>query len=176
MRNLQWPKKTRHQKIQKNQVNRKRFFTEPLFVRFGYVSVRLNLHLPMSDSIKHECGIALIRLRKPLIFYLKKYGTALYGLNKLYLLMEKQHNRGQDGAGVVTISMDPPPGKPYMSRERSNSSRPIADIFQSVYAPFRELELRKPEKLKDVEFLKANMKCMGEVLLGHLRYGTHGED
>src|SRR5262245_24744956 len=130
----------------------------------------------MSDVIKHECGVALIRLRKPLEFYHKKYGTPLYGLNKLYLLMEKQHNRGQDGAGVAAITFDPKPGKPYIHRERSNSSKPIADVFHSVFAPYQDLEKNSPEKLKDTEWLKANMKFLGEVLLGHLRYGTHGKN
>ncbi|HXH18850.1 MAG TPA: hypothetical protein VNJ07_07170, partial [Chitinophagales bacterium] len=130
----------------------------------------------MSEVIKHECGVALLRLRKPLEFYHKKYGTALYGLNKLYLLMEKQHNRGQDGAGVATIKLNPEPGRSYIHRERSNSSSPIADIFQTIYAPFRELETTHPEKLQDVNWLKAEMRFMGEVLLGHLRYGTHGKN
>ena len=93
----------------------------------------------MSDNIKHECGIVLIRLRKPLEFYLEKYGTALYGLNKLYLLMQKQHNRGQDGAGIATIKIDPKPGTRYISRRRSNSSQPIGDIFKRVYKPYREI-------------------------------------
>ncbi len=130
----------------------------------------------MSDVIKHECGVALIRLRKPLEFYQKKYGTLLYGLNKLYLLMEKQHNRGQDGAGVAAITIDQKPGHPYIHRERSNSSKPIADIFQAVFAPFIELEKNNPEKLNDLPWMKDNMKFVGEVLLGHLRYGTHGKN
>ncbi len=130
----------------------------------------------MSDVIKHECGIALIRLLKPLEYYTEKYGTPLYGLNKLYLLMEKQHNRGQDGAGVATISMDIQPGFPYISRERSNSSKPIADIFLNIYAPYRELEKTNPDRLNDVQWLKRNMKFAGEVLLGHLRYGTHSKN
>ncbi len=130
----------------------------------------------MSDVIKHECGVALIRLRKPLEFYSKKYGTPLYGLNKLYLLMEKQHNRGQDGAGVAAITIDQKPGHSYISRERSNSSRPIADIFQAIFTPFRELEKDNPERLNDIDWLKNNTKFAGEALLGHLRYGTHGRN
>lgn len=130
----------------------------------------------MSDAIKHECGVALIRLRKPLEFYLKKYGTALYGINKLYLLMEKQHNRGQDGAGMAVISFNPKAGQPYIHRERSNSSKPIIDVFHAVLNPFAELEKTRPERLHDVQWLKDNMKFAGEVLLGHLRYGTHGKN
>lgn len=130
----------------------------------------------MSDVIKHECGVALIRLRKPLEFYRKKYGTPLYGLNKLYLLMEKQHNRGQDGAGVAAITFDPKPGRSFIHRERSNSSKPIADIFHTVFTPFRELENTHGEKLHDIAWLKDNMRFMGEALLGHLRYGTHGKN
>ncbi|MDZ4845617.1 MAG: amidophosphoribosyltransferase [Chitinophagales bacterium] len=130
----------------------------------------------MSDAIKHECGVALIRLLKPLEFYQKKYGTLLYGLNKLYLLMEKQHNRGQDGAGIAAITLDQKPGHPYIHRERSNSSKPIADVFHAVLAPLVELEKNNPEKSHDLPWLKDNMKFVGEVLLGHLRYGTHGKN
>lgn len=130
----------------------------------------------MSDSIKHECGIALIRLLKPLDYYQEKYGTALYGLSKLYLLMEKQHNRGHDGAGIASIKFDPPPGHRYISRKRSNSNQPIKDIFQEVFEPFHQLAKTDPEKLKDPEWLKLNMKYLGEVMMGHLRYGTHGKN
>ncbi len=128
----------------------------------------------MSDPIKHECGVVMIRLRKPLEFYQKKYGTALYGLNKLYLLMEKQHNRGQDGAGVATIKLDVDPGNRYISRYRSNSSKPIKEIFDKINMKFWELSETKPDKLKDPEWLKANVSFVGELLLGHLRYGTFG--
>jgi amidophosphoribosyltransferase len=128
----------------------------------------------MSDPIKHECGIVMIRLRKPLEYYQKKYGTALYGLNKLYLLMEKQHNRGQDGAGVATIKLDVDPGNRYISRNRSNSSKPIKDIFDKINSKFQEIEKNDPEKLKDPEWLKANVSFVAELLLGHLRYGTFG--
>ncbi|MCJ8210134.1 amidophosphoribosyltransferase [Mucilaginibacter sp. RS28] len=130
----------------------------------------------MSDQIKHECGVAFIRLLKPLSYYQKKYGTALYGLNKLYLLMEKQHNRGQDGAGVATIKLDVDPGKRYISRHRSMASNAVADIFEYIQKKFAEVERDFPEKLKDADWLKENMSFTGEVLLGHLRYGTHGKN
>lgn len=128
----------------------------------------------MSDPIKHECGVVLIRLRKPVEYYQEKYGTSLYGLNKLYLLMEKQHNRGQDGAGVATVKLDVEPGKRYISRYRSNSSQPIKDVFSKINSKFQELEKEDPEKLKDAQWLKNNVSFTGEVLLGHLRYGTFG--
>ncbi|MCB0760216.1 MAG: amidophosphoribosyltransferase [Flavobacteriales bacterium] len=127
----------------------------------------------MSDAIKHECGIALLRLKKPLSYYRDKYGTSFYGLNKMYLLMEKQHNRGQDGAGLANIKLDVQPGKRYISRVRSNHSTPIKDIFARVMGRFQELE-DQPEKLADVQFLKENYGFTGEVFLGHLRYGTFG--
>jgi amidophosphoribosyltransferase len=130
----------------------------------------------MSDQIKHECGVAFIRLLKPLSFYQEKYGTALYGLNKLYLLMEKQHNRGQDGAGVATIKLDIEPGKRYISRHRSMASNAVADIFEYVQKKFADVEKVSPGKINDAEWLKQNVSFMGEVLLGHLRYGTHGKN
>ncbi|QQL48467.1 amidophosphoribosyltransferase [Mucilaginibacter ginkgonis] len=130
----------------------------------------------MSDQIKHECGVAFIRLLKPLSFYQKKYGTALYGLNKLYLLMEKQHNRGQDGAGVATIKLDVEPGKRYISRHRSMASNAVADIFEYISKKFAEVEKERPEKMQDADWLKEHMSFTGEVLLGHLRYGTHGKN
>lgn len=130
----------------------------------------------MSEPIKHECGIAVIRLLKPLEFYQEKYGTALYGLNKLYLLMEKQHNRGQDGVGVATIKLDPVPGNRYISRNRSNSNQPIKDVFKGIFEPFVELEKNDPDKMRDANWLKHNMKYIGEVMMGHLRYGTHGKN
>jgi amidophosphoribosyltransferase len=113
--------------------------------------------ISMSDAIKHECGIAVIRLLKPLDFYQKKYGNALYGLNKLYLLMEKQHNRGQDGAGVATIKLNPVPGYKYIDRIRSNSSQPIKEIFQKIYEPLQAIEEKDPGKLKDGQWLKNNV-------------------
>jgi amidophosphoribosyltransferase len=130
----------------------------------------------MSDQIKHECGVAFIRLLKPLSYYQQKYGTALYGLNKLYLLMEKQHNRGQDGAGVATIKLDVAPGKRYISRHRSMASNAVADIFEYIQKKFADVEKEYPEKMKDAEWLKENISFTGEVLLGHLRYGTHGKN
>lgn len=128
----------------------------------------------MSDPIKHECGVVLIRLRKPVEYYQEKYGTSLYGLNKLYLLMEKQHNRGQDGAGVAVVKLDIEPGKRYISRYRSNSNQPIKDVFTKINSKFQELEKEDPAKLKDAVWLKNNVSFTGEVLLGHLRYGTFG--
>lgn len=130
----------------------------------------------MSDQIKHECGVAFIRLLKPLSYYQKKYGTALYGLNKLYLLMEKQHNRGQDGAGVATIKLDIEPGKRYISRHRSMASNAVADIFEYIQKKFAEIQKETPEKMADTEWLKEHVSFTGEVLLGHLRYGTHGKN
>lgn len=128
----------------------------------------------MSDELKHECGIALLRLKQPLQFYTEKYGTAFYGLNKMYLLMEKEHNRGQDGAGLANIKLDVTPGKKYISRIRSNDQQPIRDVFSKVMSRFAELEKRQPEKLRDAAFLKENYAFTGEVFLGHLRYGTYG--
>jgi amidophosphoribosyltransferase len=130
----------------------------------------------MSDSIKHECGIAFIRLLKPLSYYQEKYGTALYGLNKLYLLMEKQHNRGQDGAGIATIKLDVKPGHRYISRYRSMAQNAVADIFGYVQNKFVDIQNETPELMQDAEWLKQNVSFIGEVLLGHLRYGTHGKN
>ena len=130
----------------------------------------------MSDQIKHECGIALIRLKKPLEYYIEKYSTAAYGLNMLYLLMEKQHNRGQDGAGVANIKLDMEPGDRYISRVRSNSSQPIKEIFEKINSRLAEVQEENPELLKDVNYLKKNVGFTGEVLLGHLRYGTFGRN
>ncbi|MBK9671755.1 MAG: class II glutamine amidotransferase [Bacteroidetes bacterium] len=130
----------------------------------------------MSDSIKHECGIALIRLRKPLNYYSDKYGTALYGLNKLYLLMEKQHNRGQDGAGVANIKLDTEPGSRYISRYRSNGSNAIKEIFEKINNRLAEAKQSNPVNFNDAEWLKKNVAFSGELLLGHLRYGTFGKN
>ena len=125
----------------------------------------------MSDQIKHECGLAMIRLLKPLEFYHEKYGTALYGLNTLQLLLQKQRNRGQDGAGLATIKLDSEPGNRYISRKRSNSPQYIKDLFEKVFLHFDNLS---NEQLNDPAWLKKNVPYTGELLLGHLRYGTHG--
>ena len=130
----------------------------------------------MSDIIKHECGIALIRLRKPLQYYIEKYGTPTYAVNKLYLLMEKQHNRGQDGAGVANIKIDVKPGSQYISRYRSITEQPIGDIFQKVTKKFRKVLKNKPQYYYDAQWLKDNVPFSGELWLGHLRYGTHGDN
>jgi len=130
----------------------------------------------MSDAIKHECGIALIRLRKPLDYYIKKYGTPLYGINNLYLLMEKQSNRGQDGAGVATIKFDVKPGTRYISRSRAVGSTAIKEIFEKINSKFEDVYLKKPEKFNDAAWLKENVAYTGELLLGHLRYGTFGSN
>ncbi|MFB2117621.1 amidophosphoribosyltransferase [Parapedobacter sp. 2B3] len=130
----------------------------------------------MSDAIKHECGIALVRLLKPLSYYQEKYGTALYGINKLYLLMEKQHNRGQDGAGIATIKLDVKPGSRYISRYRSMASNAVADIFEYVQRKFASVQRAYPDKYADSQWLKENVSFTGEVLMGHLRYGTHGKN
>lgn len=130
----------------------------------------------MSCPIKHECGIAMIRLLKPMEYYLAKYGTCLYGLNKLYLLMEKQHNRGQDGAGVATIKFGMKPGQKYLSRLRSNDQAPIKDIFDTIYAQIASESAGKSERLKDAIWLKEHTDFAGDVFLGHLRYGTFGKN
>ena len=128
----------------------------------------------MSELIKHECGIAMLRLLKPIEYYQKKYGTAFYGLNKMYLLMEKQHNRGQDGVGIANVKIDVAPGKRFISRKRSIAPNPIQDVFKNINQRFVDLEKTNPEKLKDPHWLKENMPFTGEVFLGHLRYGTFG--
>jgi len=130
----------------------------------------------MSDPIKHECGIALLRLKQPLQYYVDKYGTALYGLNKLHLLMEKQHNRGQDGAGVANIKFDMSPGERYISRYRSIDSKPIQDIFDYINQKFEAIGAINPDLLRDVDYLKKNAGFTGELFLGHLRYGTFGRN
>jgi len=130
----------------------------------------------MSDAIKHECGIALIRLRKPLEYYIEKYGTPLYAVNRLYVLMEKQTNRGQDGAGVANVKIDVPPGSRYISRYRSVENRPVVDIFKKINDKYLEVQKSNPEKMKDAAWLQKNIAFSGEVFLGHLRYGTHGRN
>ncbi|MBK6344511.1 MAG: amidophosphoribosyltransferase [Bacteroidales bacterium] len=130
----------------------------------------------MSEKIKHECGIAMVRLLKPLEYYLNKYGTSTWALNKLHLLMEKQHNRGQDGAGIACIKFDPHPGIKYINRHRSNSNTPIADVFRSAYGEINLLVSDHPQRLKDVQYLKHNAGFAGELFMGHLRYGTFGKN
>lgn len=126
----------------------------------------------MSDAIKHECGIALIRLRKPLSFYQEKYGSAFYGIEKMRLLLQKQRNRGQDGAGLATIKLDPNPGEKYISRKRSVASNYLDDLFDQIWYHFSNLK----EYQLDAKWLKNNKPYMGELLLGHLRYGTHSDN
>jgi amidophosphoribosyltransferase len=130
----------------------------------------------VSDSIHHECGIALVRLLKPLEYYLAKYGTAFYGLNKLHLLMQKQHNRGQDGAGVACLKFDLEPGNKYINRIRSNANAPIQEIFYKAGQQIRDIEERHPQYLTDIQYLKSNVDMLGELYLGHLRYGTYGKN
>lgn len=130
----------------------------------------------MSDSIKHECGLAFIRLRKSFSYYQQQYGTSLWGLNKLYLLMEKQHNRGQDGAGVVAVKLNTEPGYPFMNRIRSNAPQAIADIFHRIGEQINEFEKYNPGVRNHPGLLKGHIDFMGEILLGHLRYGTQGKN
>jgi len=127
----------------------------------------------MSDSILHECGIALIRLRKPLSYYIEKYGPT-YAINKMYILMEKQHNRGQDGAGIANIKIDQKPGFRFFSRYRSIKSQPVAHLFRKIGKKYQKAQKDGKEKFKDANWLKENVAFSGEVWLGHLRYGTHG--
>ena len=128
----------------------------------------------MSDALKHECGIALIRLKKPLEYYKEKYGTAFYGVNKMYLMMEKQHNRGQDGAGFASIKLDMEPGQRYISRVRSNKQLPIQDVFAQINDRINTSLKADPSLNDDVKRLKEEVPYIGEVLLGHVRYGTFG--
>lgn len=130
----------------------------------------------MSDALKHECGIALIRLRKPLEYYKEKYGTAFYGVNKMYLMMEKQHNRGQDGAGLASIKLDMHPGERYISRVRSIAQQPIQDIFSQINSRINQEFKDHPEYVEDVAAQKKHIPYVGELLLGHVRYGTFGKN
>ena len=130
----------------------------------------------MSDEIKHECGLAFIRLRKPFSYYQQKYNSALYGLNKLYLLMEKQHNRGQDGAGIATVKLNTEPGYPFMYRLRSSATQPIADLFSKIWEEIAEVQKYQPDIINHPGLMKGHINVMGEVLLGHLRYGTQGKN
>ena len=130
----------------------------------------------MSDDIKHECGLAFIRLRKSFSYYQKQYGTVLYGLNKLYLLMEKQHNRGQDGAGIAAVKLNTEPGYPFMHRMRSSGGQPLADLFALVGKEIEEVEKNQPDIINHPGLMKGHLNFLGEVLLGHLRYGTQGKN
>ncbi|SEP88174.1 amidophosphoribosyltransferase [Hyunsoonleella jejuensis] len=130
----------------------------------------------MSDALKHECGIALIRLKKPLEYYKEKYGSAFYGVNKMYLMMEKQHNRGQDGAGFASIKLDVKPGQRYISRVRSIAQQPIQDIFDQINERINNEFKNHPEYNDDVALQKKNIPYIGELLLGHVRYGTFGKN
>ncbi|MFO8066031.1 MAG: amidophosphoribosyltransferase [Bacteroidales bacterium] len=130
----------------------------------------------MSELLKHECGIVMLRLLKPLEYYLFKYGTALYGLDKLYLLMEKQHNRGQDGAGIGCIKFDTEPGSRYMYRIRSNDSNPLRDIFGQIHNELASCQNGNKERLNDAQWLKKHINLVGELYIGHLRYGTFGKN
>jgi len=129
----------------------------------------------MSDEIKHECGIAIVRLLKPLEYYQLKYGTWKYGLQKLYLLMEKQHNRGQDGAGIASVKLDLEPGNEYLHQIRSIEPSAIDDVFRTIYSHFNNNE-QQPDRISDPVWAKENIQFAGELLLGHLRYGTHGKN
>jgi amidophosphoribosyltransferase len=130
----------------------------------------------MSDALKHECGIALVRLLKPLEYYKEKYGTAFYGIQKMYLMMEKQHNRGQDGAGFASIKLDVEAGQRYISRVRSNHAQPIQDVFKQINERINEEMTSHPEYANDVAQQKANIPYIGELFLGHVRYGTFGKN
>ncbi|MDQ6755931.1 MAG: amidophosphoribosyltransferase [Bacteroidota bacterium] len=130
----------------------------------------------MSDEIKHECGLAFIRLRKPFSYYQQQYGSVMYGLNKLYLLMEKQHNRGQDGAGIATVKLNTEPGYPFLHRIRSSANQSIADIFSQIAKEINEIEKTHPDIKQHPGLMKGHVNFLGELLLGHLRYGTQGKN
>lgn len=147
-----------------------------IFVLKYNIQTTYNNTTTMSDAIKHECGIALLRLKKPLEFYKEKYGSAFYGVQKMYLLMEKQHNRGQDGAGFASIKFDVEPGERYISRVRSNKAQPIQDIFAQINERINEELTLHPEYNDDVQLQKDNIPYIGELFLGHVRYGTFGKN
>ena len=130
----------------------------------------------MSELIKHECGIAQLRLLKPLSYYKEKYGTVFYGINKMYLMLEKQHNRGQDGAGFASVKLNMEPGYRYISRYRSNAAQPIQDVFETINARINEELKQHPEYLEDVELQKKYLPYLGELMLSHVRYGTYGKN
>jgi amidophosphoribosyltransferase len=142
-------------------------------VKYGTLT---NTTPSMSDAIKHECGIALVRLKKPLQFYKDKYGSAFYGLNKMYLLMEKQHNRGQDGAGMASIKFNVEPGQRYISRVRSNKTQPIQHVFKKINDRLNDVLEKNEDKKDDVTWQLQNMPYIGNVFLGHVRYGTFGKN
>ncbi len=123
----------------------------------------------MSDAIKHECGLAFVRLRKPFSYYQQQYGSVMWGLHKMYLLMEKQHNRGQDGAGVATVKLNVEPGYPFLSRLRSSKPQPIADLFRQIGEEFNELQKFNPDISNHAGLMKGHLSFLGELLLGHLR-------
>lgn len=141
-----------------------------------YTTIQLNTTTTMSDAIKHECGIALLRLKKPLAYYKEKYGSAFYGIQKMYLLMEKQHNRGQDGAGFASIKLDVEPGERYISRVRSNKNQAIQDVFAQINERINEELTSHPEYQDNVALQKENIPYIGELFLGHVRYGTYGKN
>ncbi len=147
-----------------------------IFVLKYNIQTTYNNTTTMSDAIKHECGIALLRLKKPLEFYKEKYGSAFYGIQKMYLLMEKQHNRGQDGAGFASIKFDVEPGERYISRVRSNKAQPIQDIFAQINERINEELTLHPEYNDNVKLQKDNIPYIGELFLGHVRYGTFGKN
>ena len=130
----------------------------------------------MSDNIHHECGVVLIRLLKPVEYYKQKYGSARYGLHKLYQIMEKMINRGQDGAGIATIKLDAEPGTNYIDRLRSIESKATQDIFNQINNLFIDAQTKKPIEYKDARWQKNNIPFLGDLLLGHLRYGTFGKN
>lgn len=130
----------------------------------------------MSDHLQHECGIAMLRLLKPLEYYKEKYGTPFYGINKMYLMLEKQHNRGQDGAGLASVKFDMQPGERYISRIRSNNSQPIQDIFNQINTRISDILKENPEIKDDTEAQKHLLPYIGNVFLGHVRYGTFGKN
>jgi len=130
----------------------------------------------MSDKLNHECGIAFLRLKKPLEFYREKYGSAFYGIQKMYLLMEKQHNRGQDGAGLASIKFDMEPGERYISRIRSNDAQAIQDVFSQVNGRISEAMANDARYMSDIALMKKNVPYVGELYLGHVRYGTFGKN
>ena len=130
----------------------------------------------MSDQIKHECGLALVRLLKPLEYYRDKYGTPLYGLNKLQILLQKQRNRGQDGAGFASIKLDMNPGERYISRVRSVAQQPIQDVFGQINQRINDVLAKNPDCTNDISKQKKMVPYLGEVMLGHVRYGTFGKN